>query len=220
VVTPSDLEAELRDRTTRRKATAWASAWWDLRTAAQILHDRAEIPVSVYSQPFTRRAMIDGAIVAYGRAFVGGARSEVANALPLVEEMGDNALSIHGEAMRWRHRHVAHRVDAEWEQGDARLLWGEVGAGSPTIRIRVVTAIGPEEHFASLLMHHAKTLADRVWERRLIPLKDKYLAKVDGPQLTLVKKHHAAVYEPPPPPEGAVGLTLDIGQDPAQADVR
>jgi hypothetical protein len=211
-----DFEAELRNPRAKRDASAWASVWWDLRTAAQILHTRSQLPIGAYESAFTRRAMIDGAIVTYGRAFVGGARHDIADAYALVTEMGERALQVHDEAMRWRHRHVAHRVEADWEHSDVRLLWGAFGELAPTFRIRLVTALGPDNDFAAELGEHSKALADRVWENRLIPIKDRYFASVDRAQLATIKSHHAAPYTPPPQPQGTIGVELDIGSEPGR----
>ncbi len=212
VMVIGDFEAILRDSKTARVVSAWASVWWDLRTASQIVYDRSHIRGRSYEQVFTRRSMIDGAIVTYGRCFVSGSRYEAAEVKPLVDEMGDGALAVHDEAMRWRHRHIAHRVDADWEQSDVRVLWGAFKTAQPTFRIRLVTALGPDEEFAVKLGEHTKTLADRVWEKRLIPLKDRYFADVDPAKLQLVRDHHAVPYEPPQQGEGMIGVTLDIGQ--------
>ena len=206
-----DFEAALRDRKTARVASAWTSVWWDLRTAYQIVYDRSNIQWSSYEQVFTRRSMIDGAIITYGRCFLSGSRYEAAEVEPLVNQMGDDALAVHNEAMRWRNRHVAHRVDTDWEQSDVRILWRAFGTAPPTFRIRLVTALGPDDEFAVKLGEHAKTLADRVWEKRLIPLKDRYFADVDPVKLQNVRDHHAATYEPPQQREGVIGVTLDIG---------
>lgn len=166
---------------------------------------------SAYNQIFAQRSMIDGAIVTYGRCFVSGSRYEAADVKPLVEEMGDDALAVHDEAMRWRHRHVAHRVDADWEHSDVRILWTSFGTGQPTFRIRLVTTLAPEEEFAVKLGAHAKTLADRVWEKRLIPLRDHYFADVDPVKLQNIRDRHAAPYQPPQQQEGTIGVTLNIG---------
>lgn len=206
-----DFEVELRDRKTARVAAAWASVWWDLRTTSQIVYDRSYVEESNPVQLFTRRSMIDGAIVTYGRCFVDGSRYEAAQVQPLVDEMGDDALAVHNEAMRWRHRHVAHRAGTEWEQANVRILWTAFGTALPTFRIRLVTALGPDDEFAVQLGEHAKTLADRVWEKRLIPLKDRYFAGADPVKLQRVRDHHAGPYEPPQQREGVIGVTLNIG---------
>lgn len=207
-----DFEAELRDPKTARVVSAWASVWFDLRTASQIIYDRTYVQGRGFEQVFTRRSMIDGAIIAYGRCFAKGSRygaGEV-KVKPVVDEMGDDALAVHGEAMRWRNQHVAHRANADWEQSDVRLLWGASGTAQPTFRVRLVTAPGPDEEFAVKLGEHAKALADRVWEKRLIPLRDRYFAEVDPVKLQNLRDH-AAPYEPPPQREGVIGLTLNIG---------
>ncbi len=194
-VTPmssKDLEAELRDRRTARVASAWASVWWDLRAVSQIVYDRSQIPANSAAHVFTRRSMIDGAIIAYGRCFVDGSHYEAARVKPLIDEMGDDAVTVHEETMRWRHRHVAHRVKANWQESDVRILWGEFGTASPTFRIRLVSTLGPGEEFVVKFGEHAKALADRVWENRLTPLKDRYFAQVDPVKLQNVRDQHAA----------------------------
>ncbi len=157
--------------------------------------------------------MIDGAIIAYGRCFVKGSRYKAAkvNVKPLVVEMGDDAINVHDKAMHWRDKHVAHRVNAQLEQSDVRLLWGASGTAQLTFRIRLVTTLGPDEEFAAKLGEHAKPLADHVGEKRLIPLKDRYFAKVDPGELQRIRDHHAVPYEPPQQGEGVIGVTFDIG---------
>ena len=123
--------------------------------------------------------------------------------------MGDDALAVHNEAMHWRDEHVAHRVNSDWEQSDVRLLWSASGTAEPTFRIRLVTALGPDEEFAVKLGEHAKALADRVWEKCLVPLKDRYFVDVDPVELQRARDHRAAPYEPPQG-EGVIGVTLNI----------
>lgn len=90
MVAIGDVEAELRDKTARREVSCWASAWWDLRTVAQILLERSQTEVKdANTLFFVRRSMLDGAIVAYARCFTGGARRDVIDLEPLVDQMGD-----------------------------------------------------------------------------------------------------------------------------------
>jgi hypothetical protein len=179
----------------------------------QILHSRAGFPADA-AHLFALRGLIEGALVTYGRVFTDGTRFAAADLATVVQEMGPAGQAVHEEAMRWRHRHVAHRLEKEWEQSGARLLWSDSADSSPTIRVRVVTSLGPDAEFSGKLEKHVQELANRVWERRLIPLKNSYLAKRDPRSLTVLKERHASAYEPPSQPEGTVGITITIGDTP------
>jgi len=136
--------------------------------------------------------MIEGAIATYGRCFVDGTRYHTALLLPIVEGLGADAVDTHDEAMRWRHRHVAHRLESAWEQSEVSYLWTTDDVLTPQMRVRLVTTLGPDDEFADRLAEHSKLLANRVWEDRLVPLKDKYISETPVERLQALSSHHAA----------------------------
>ncbi|MGH3569064.1 MAG: hypothetical protein ACRDRH_24185 [Pseudonocardia sp.] len=188
----NEREARLCDRTKARAIAAWASAWWDLRVVGQILHDRVLLGHADSSKIFTRRGMIEGAIATYGRCFVDGTRYHTALLLPIVEGLGSDAVGTHDEAMRWRHRHVAHRLESAWEQSEVSYLWTTDDALAPQMRVRLITTLGPDDEFADRLAEHSTLLANRVWEDRLVPLKEKYISETPVERLRSLSSHHAA----------------------------
>ncbi len=136
--------------------------------------------------------MIEGAIATYGRCFVDGTRFHIANLQPIVDALGAEAVRTHDEAMRWRHRHVAHRLESAWEKSEVSYLWTTDDPLTPGMRVRLVTTLGPDDEFADSLAEHSTKLADRVWHDRLVPLKDKYLSETPAERLQALSRHHAA----------------------------
>jgi hypothetical protein len=61
------------------------------------------------------------------------------------------------------------------------------------------------------LTGHCETLAARVWERRLWPIKKAYYDNLPPGKAEALLRYSARPYTPPPQPEGTVGVTLDLG---------
>jgi hypothetical protein len=210
-----DYEAEVRDRTARRTLAAWASIWFDLRTASLMAHARTEKEAKY---PFERlvelRAMLDGALITYGRCFTDGTRRSIADVEPLIVELGAEAERTHSEAMRLRHRHLAHRLDPEFESTSVHYLWPKSSKENPTIRIRVTTYSEPgDESFAARLNGLCEDLASLVWRERMWPFKSAHLEELGAEQLLKLRERHAIPYRAQDVPQGMWKAELDLGAE-------
>jgi hypothetical protein len=145
----------------------WWSIWCDLLQASQILHDRTLIPDQP-SNIFGRRGMWDGAVIAYCRCYKTGRRRALLK--QMLDDLTQPQRASHDEAILWRDKHIAHRVDAKLERVSAVAV---VDADNQVLEVqgKVTTSMSPSEvaiaEFAKLVV----CLKDRVWETRLKPLE-------------------------------------------------
>ena len=119
-----EFESRLDDETSVASLVTniedYTSAWWDMRTAAQMMFGRRRLG----EQPewgFERRAILDGAVMAYSRCIESGRRRTDIRALvaALDTPMAETARVID----QWRDHHVAHRVNRAWEAVNVTMLW-------------------------------------------------------------------------------------------------
>ncbi|MCV7423811.1 hypothetical protein H7K45_24965 [Mycobacterium yunnanensis] len=150
-----------------REYADWWSVWYDLLSARQALHDRNFIP-NKPSNMYGRRAMWDGAVVAYCRGFKPGRQSALLG--PLLNSLTPLQRARHDEALHWRDKHIAHRVDKKLEHVAVTAM---VDADGQVVEVQgsVTTTMMPPE---SAILEFAKVvdlLKDLVWEKRLVPLE-------------------------------------------------
>jgi hypothetical protein len=211
-----DYEAEVRDRPTRRALAAWGSVWLDLQTVGQMVLARQDLPAeNAVDVVVVRRAVLDGALVTYGRCFTDGTRFAVADLLPLVAQLGEAGEAVHEKAMHWRHRHLAHRLDSELETTSVHYLWRNFAKDRPTIRVRVATHYEPPgETFSNELGDHCMALAGLVWTERMWPLKNEHLEAMGADRLRQIRDHHAVFYRSPSEAGDLTwGAAIDLGDD-------
>lgn len=181
IMAVGDVEYPLK-RGPTKELKAWASAWLDLLQVQLMLQQFLEID---RSEPLTlviqRRALADDALMAYARLFNAGARRGVVDLRQWIQELGDESVALHAEAMRWRDKHIAHRADDDLEYLSLTLVWENFGASKPGLRLRLETATGPDDELAQDLLIMSKQLADWVWERELWPRQQDWLNQL-GPQ--------------------------------------
>lgn len=149
--------------------------------------------------------MVDGAISAYGRCFVDSTRADAVDLLPIIKSFGLDAERVHDEALKWRHRHIAHRLESEWEHIDVKLYWPENKAGSVGIRATLTSTLGPDDEFADKLGKHCVELANYIWENELTPTKSRYIDDSKNAQrLETIRQYRAK------PPEPASDARSDV----------
>jgi hypothetical protein len=148
-----DLAGELADL---------ASVWADLLLVGMSLHERKQMQQG--SQLFARRALWEQAVVAYGRCFKTGPRRQLPDRLRA--QMVGGSVRVHDEVLRWRDKHVAHRVDKELEWTSISLTYPEGESKPRSVRVRVQLPMGPEDdRLADALAELAGGLKDRLWEQ-------------------------------------------------------
>jgi hypothetical protein len=190
----------------------YASAWWDMRNAGQMMYDRGRLGADA-GWEFGRRAMLDGAVMAYSRCFESGRRR--ADIRTLVNELDEPLAEMAKVVDKWRDHHVAHRVNRDWEAVEVTLLWGNWKANPPTVRARVFTQTKPrlpdfEKRFEALALH----LSNRIWEVYLWPLQQEMLDRLGAERVMLEMKANAVPYDPKLPVLDRFGVTADIGSSP------
>ena len=94
-----------------REYAEWFSIWCHLRQASQALHFRTGIE---RTNMFARRALWDGAVIAHSRCFKSGVRRALLR--QLLDDLSPPQRERHAETIRWRDRHIAHRVDRRLEK--------------------------------------------------------------------------------------------------------
>jgi hypothetical protein len=80
----------------------WASVWADLLHVDMVLHAREAIPEHP-ANLFTRRALWEGAVIAYGRTAKAGRREVLIS--EVLQALGDDSKRIHQDVLRWRDKH-------------------------------------------------------------------------------------------------------------------
>jgi hypothetical protein len=204
-----DFENLLPKKLTRRLA-AFASSWWDMRHAAQIMFSRSELGKDP-ADYFARRGLLDGAVITYARCFADGTRTKIADIRPILAGLDEAELKTHETVIWWRNKHVGHRVDPTLEHVDVTLLWGNWRQNAPSIRTRVVSTIRPEAvGFEEAFQALAEKLANRVWEQFLYPVQQEVLAEI-GPDRLAQLKATATPFHETPLPIGTIRAAMDIG---------
>lgn len=191
-----DFENPLPKKLTRRLA-AFASSWWDMRHAAQIMFSRSELGKNP-ADYFARRGLLDGAVITYARCFADGTRTKIADIRAVHAGLDEADLKTHETAIWWRNKHVGHRVDATLEQVDVTLLWCNWRQNAPTIRTRVVSTIRPETaSFEEAFQGLAEKLASRIWQQFLHPVQQEVLAEIGPARLAQLQVSATPFHETP-----------------------
>lgn len=149
----------------------------DMLQTNQALHDRGNIEETA-ANIFTRRAMWDGAVIAYCRCYKTGRRRALLK--QLLDELTPPERARHDETIRWRDRHIAHRVDPDLETAAAIATLDAAGR-LLKIEGRVTTSTYPPEQEVAELAGLVTLLKDRVWETRLVPLENKLRTEYQQP---------------------------------------
>jgi len=160
-----------------------ASLWADLLHVEMTLHARQDVPADA-AHLFTRRALWEAAVIAYGRTANTGRRRQ--RVTDLVSALGVDAERCHEDVMAWRDRHVAHRVDRLREAVETEAIVDTAELRLKRLNVRVAPALGTEEEAGDLAQrfeHHVKALRDRVWEQHFPALEqevlDDYSARIE-----------------------------------------
>jgi hypothetical protein len=156
-----------------REYAEWWSIWCDLLSARQALHDRNGIEATP-SNMFSRRALWDGAVVAYCRCYKTGRQRAMLG--KMLDGLTRSQRARHDEAMHWRDKHIAHRVDKKLE---TVMVVAIVDAADQVVEVegRVTTSMFPAESAIAELAEVVNLLKDRVWEERLVPIKNSLVAE-------------------------------------------
>jgi len=164
----------------------YASVWVDLLHVGQVLHLRDEMTPGTNAQEiFTRRALWEAVVVAYGRCFATGQRQT--NVRDLIAQLAEPLRACHQEIIDLRNGQVAHSGQARTEVVAARAVIDPVG-NVMGIRLRVFPSMGPvgtshdEPTFATLVAQ----LKDLVWERKLQLIERAVVAEQDAVQLARI----------------------------------
>ena len=205
-----DLEYPLK-RGPLRTLECWSSAWLDLLHAGQMLHLFLTVPQRQRAaKVFERRALVDAAVVAYGRLFNDGSRKGVVDLTPWIDELGPEAHAVHEEALKWRHGHVAHRGKNDLEHLTVTLLWENFGSTQPGLRLRMESTTGPDDDLARDLLAICELFRNWIWERKLWPLQQETLA-AHGPKALDGMRSKAQPFQERSNVERAIRVTQDIG---------
>lgn len=74
----------------------WSSTWLDLIQVGQMLHMALEMKSGDMARDiYTRRALLDDALVTYGRLFNSGRRSGTVDLMPWIQELGEDSVAAH-----------------------------------------------------------------------------------------------------------------------------
>jgi len=179
----------------------YGSVLFDLLRIKQLLDSRAKLPAFTDQAPeaFTRAALWDAAVVAYGRCFGSGTRPT--NMDQLVKQLPTESRSCHDQILTTRHKEVAHH---DWpRQGKvlACAIFDPSGAIAG-IRLRLFPIMGPEvDPPLAALVSQLATLVDL----KLQQLQQRIVA---GPDVTSLagtaQPHDSRQY-----PYGRFRLTYD-----------
>jgi hypothetical protein len=207
-----DTENDLPDTELVRSLGFYASAWWDMRHAAQIIEARTALPEGLAGH-FPRRGLIDGAVITYGRCFKPDPRG--IDLRPLAETMlTADEVEVHKVVLRWRDKHTGHRVDPKLETISARLLWGDWGRDAATIRVRLVTAYMPDlPDFEQRFENLALRMSILIWEARIYPLQQSILSELGDDKLQAMKLT-ARPYHEQDWPGPRIGAHINVGSNP------
>ncbi len=158
----------LTDRDSREFAE-WFSIWSDLLYARQVLYSRDQMP-NIAANVFTRRALWDAAVVAYGRCFNTGVRRALLK--QFVDTLSAAELARHTATLKWRDKHAGHRVDPKLEKSAAV---GYFAADGRLVKVEseVTPTVAPEAEASTELQDLLSTLMNRVWEQRLTELEQR-----------------------------------------------
>ncbi|GAB08251.1 hypothetical protein GOARA_006_00100 [Gordonia araii NBRC 100433] len=144
----------------------WASLWADLQHADIALYERAQmepIPATI----FQRRALWESAVIAYGRATQSERGRKVGFQTFVTETLTPGQIATHERIMDWRHGHVAHRRDDEFEEVCTEIVLRD---GVPTeLRVGVGIDAGASQDFVEEFQAHVFMLRNHVWEKKLAP---------------------------------------------------
>jgi hypothetical protein len=167
------LEARITDDLASELAYL-ASVWADLLLVDMSLHERKKMTSS--GQMFARRALWEQAVVACGRCFKSGRRRQYP--AELLEGISAERRAIHEEVLRWRDKHVAHRVLDEMEWARISLEYPYAAQKPEVVKVRIETPMGPDdESTVGAFAEHAKALRDRLWKARFPDLQSRILEK-------------------------------------------
>jgi hypothetical protein len=176
----------------------WASLWADLLHVDMVLGARDKFP-NTPEHVFTRRALWEGAVIAYGRMASGGPREVTFK--QLLTALGAAAQDCHNRVMVWRDKHIAHRVHAARETVTTHAVIDAEQHLIRGMRIRVTPAVGPEEDGDELIpafKEHVYRLRNLIWEQRFRPLESKVLNEYAGQVEALLKVAARNTLSPPP----------------------
>ncbi len=196
VLMPSDVRAPVSGDTVL-KLRNWSSLWADLMHVDMVLHARDNTP-DVATNLFARRALWEGAVIAYGRAAKTGSRQILVT--ELLSALGPHAQQCHDEVIRWRDKHVAHRQDRSRERVTAEAVLDPAGKRILEIEIAVAPAVGPDYDGGQLVPRFQTLVFDLrnlAWEQRIAPLEAQAIAE-NSPQVDRLLQ--AARRHTPPPP--------------------
>jgi hypothetical protein len=176
--------------------TSWASLWGDLLHVDMALHALQQTEDKAQNV-FARRALWEGAVIAYGRTAKAGRRQVLVR--DLIAAVGGEAASVHDHVLQWRDKHVAHRQDASRE---AVKAWAVVDAGARRavgVHLRIAPATVPEDDFIDSFQRHVFALRNAAWAQRIVPLEREVLADYPVPANALMER---AGRPTPPVPKG------------------
>ncbi len=170
---PHELEARVTGDSVV-KLESWASVWADLVHADMVLHARDQLP----EQPeniFSRRALWESAVIAYGRTAKTGRRQVLLS--DLLATLGPEAKDCHEKILKWRDKHVAHRQDPSRETVTTRAIFDPERRKITEVRIKVSPATGDEDggELVSSFKEHIKVLRDLVWQRHFTALETRII---------------------------------------------
>jgi hypothetical protein len=180
----------------------WASLWADLLHVDMALHARDQLPNEA-ANLFARRALWEGAVVAYGRTAKSGRRKQQIS--ELITLLGPDAEEIHEAVIKWRDKHAAHRVDVAREKVDVRAILDRVQRRIKRVGVRVAPTLGPEEEGTDLAPRFKKlveALRNATWEQRIAPLEARVMDAYSGDVDALLSKAK--------PVSAAPGFAIDI----------
>ncbi len=181
----------------------WSSLWFDLVHADMLLHARASLPASA-ATAFQRRGLFEAAIVGCGRTVKNGSRQQTKLVL-MVDDLGADAQQTYADALQWRDKHIAHRVDQSREQVHTTAVI--VAGAISSIQITVAPTMGPEDEgtdFADRFATHVKTLRDLVWPKYIKPLEGDVIREQSPDIDDLCRRSSAS------PPATGPGLTATM----------
>ena len=162
---PEDFVAKLNDY------AEWASITEDLVQAAVVLRNVQLVPEN--GDQHLRRALWEGALVAYFRCFLKGSRS--ARLGELLSGLTQHQRDTHIKAKDWRNRHAAHRDSAHYQEGRVRI---EVDPSGKIISVELNLSVStsPKDPHWRELADVADALRERVIKGKLEPLLNEVAA--------------------------------------------
>lgn len=166
------LESRVKSDPARRLSHL-TSLWADLQLVEMVLHYRRGLSKELVDV-YLRRALWEEAIIAYARCFTSGRRPQVPS--ELIDQLSPDEQSIHRAALRWRHKHVAHRVEDMFESVETSLVYRPTETEPRAARIRLTVMIGPDDaDLPDRLGQIAKALKDRIWTDHMAPTEIELL---------------------------------------------